>query len=514
MVSKYDLEYYEQESVKYAWTIPIACGIFTFIFWFILTPILWNAINMGNDSEMFGIFMMSMAIFWGVIVGFFMCIWWFKRRSAKPFKQNAVKDRVSIVKKDSGDSVSNKSDSPPFPTQPHLVQPSDTPVSYSFNELCTDSEKDVNISLNSCPVQLQGTPSLYDARTGRQSFELGFGDSSGSVSVPNAAKNPLDYESGGILTVKKSDSAGSGICRRISSTDSEGEKGDVKEPSPWRNKTGGDRNITVETAIIEHNSQNLDVSDFPKEAVSESQVPRLSSSDSFYGLPAINSFEAYLHLTTVDTPMTPPTEGTSPTSAGLTPRQVFFSDLIKQAEENQTAPCVRRSLGDEGVPRKKTTADNRKSLPLYLHFMKNPESRLSSSKLVSDVPAVAGHPVDSKDAISVKDSEDHSLSSPAQKGAHDDLHSNVKTTETEYIDPDDSTDTNTVSRDVTGGEYFIANVTRNKSVTSEVYLNIGDDAMTVVEPGTSMQWELVVDDDSLSDDCVFEDDVAVRKRKK
>jgi hypothetical protein len=268
----------------------------------------------------------------------------------------------------------------------------------------------------------------------------------------------------------------------------------------------------VETAIIEHNAQNVDVSDFSKEAASDSQVPRLSGSDSFHGLPEMNSFDAYLHLTTVDTPMTPPTAGTSPTSAGLTPRQLFFSDLIKNAEENPTVPCIRRSVGDEVLTRQKATADNRKSMPLYLYFMNNPETRLSSSK-PTDIPAVSGYPVDSKDTLSITDVEDHRPSSLAQKFEHDDLQSNLKNTELEYVEPEDSTDTKT-GRDLTGGEFFIANVARNASVTSEVYLNIGGDAVTAVGPDTSMQWNLVVDDDILSDDCVFEDDVSVMKKKK
>lgn len=512
MVSKRDLEYHEEKSVKYAWTIPIACGIFTFIYWFILTPILWNAINMRTGSELFAIFMISMAVSWGVVVGSFMCIWWFKRRSGKPFKGKVAKDRVSVVKKDCGDNISKNSDSPPFPTKPQMVQPSDTPVSYSFNELRTDSEKDVvSISLNSCPVQVQGTPSLYNARTGRQSFELGYGDGGGSLPAPNAAKNSSDRETG-ILTVKKSDSAGSAVSRKISSTDSEEEKEDVlKEPSLWKNKAGHDRSITVETAVIEHIAQNADMSDFSKEAVSDSKFPRLSSSDSFHGLPEMNSFDAYLHLTTVDTPMTPPTEGTSPKSAGMTPRQLFFSDLIKHAEENPTVPCMRRSVGDEVMARQKTTADNRKSMPLYLYFMNNPESRLSSSE-PTEIPAVAGCPFDSKDTLSVTDDEDHSPSSSAQKVEHDDLQSDLKNTESEYVEPEDSTDTKT-GGDVTGGEFFIANIGRNMSVTSEVYLNIGGDAVTVVEPDTSTQWHLVVDDDNLSDDGVFEDDVAEVKKK-
>ena len=514
MVSKYDLDYYEEESVKYSWIIPIVCGIFTFIYWFILTPILWNAINMKTGSELFVVFIVSLVTCWAVTVGFFMCVWWFKRRSVKPFKERAAKDRVSVVKKDSDDDVSNNSDSPPFPTKPHMVQPSDTPVSYSMNELCTDSAKDVvSISLNSCPAQLHGTPSLYNARTGRQSFELALGGSDGSLSAPNTTKNSSDHETG-ILTVKKSDSAGSPACRRISSTDSEEEKGGVlQERSPWKNKAGHDRSIIVETAIIEHNAQNADVSDFSKEAVSDSQVPRMSSCDSFHGLPEINSFDAYLHLTTVDTPMTPPNEGTDPTSAGLTPRQLFFIDLIKQAEENQTAPCIRRSVGDEVMTRQKATADNRKSMPPYLYFMNNPESNLSSSKPTLEIPAVAGCPVDSKDTLSITDIEDRSLSLPTQKVKHDDLQNKLKNTESEYVEPEDGTGTKT-GRDVTGGEFFIANIARNKSVTSEVHLNIGDDAVMVVEPGTSMQWDLVVDDDNLSDDCVFEDDVAVVKKKK
>jgi hypothetical protein len=512
MVSKCDSEYHEEKSVKYACNIPIACGIFTFVYWFILTPILWSAMNMRPGSELFGVFMISMAVSWGVIMGFFMCVWWFKRRSGKRFKEKAAKARVSVVKKDSGDNVSNNSDSPPFPTKPQMVQPSDTPIPYSFKEMRTDSEKDVSISLNSCPVQVQGTPSLYNARTGRQSFELGYGDSSGSLPAPNAAQNSSDHVTG-ILTVKKSDSTGSVVCRRISSTDSEEEKEVLKEPSLRKNKAGHDRSITVETAVIEHNAQNVDVSDFSKEAAGDPQVPRLTSSDSFHGLPEMNSFDAYLHLTTVDTPMTPPTEGTSPKSAGLTPRQLFFSDLIKQAEENPTVPCLRRSVGDEVMTRQKATADNRKSMPLYLYFVNNPESHLSSSKPTSDVPAVAGYPVGNKDALSVTDVEDHGPSPPTQKVKHDDLQSNLNNTESEYDEPEDSADTKT-GRDVTGGEFFIANVARTASVTSEVYLNIGGDAVTMMEPDTSMQWNLVVDDDNLSDDCVFEDDVSVMKKKK
>jgi hypothetical protein len=50
-----------------------------------------------------------------------------------------------------------------------------------------------------------------------------------------------------------------------------------------------------------------------------------------------------------------------------------------------------------------------------------------------------------------------------------------------------------------------------------VHLYIGDDGTKVEEPGTTVQWDLVVGDshdDYLSDDCVFEDDVAVKKKKK
>jgi len=512
MVSKCDSEYHEEKSMKYACNIPIACGIFTFVYWFILTPILWSAMNMTTGSKLFSIFMISMAVSWGVIMGFFMCIWWFKRRSGKTFKEKEAKARVSVVKKDSGDNISNNSDSPPFPTKPQMVQPSNTPILYSFSEMHTDSEKDVSISLNSCPVQVQGTPSLYNARTGRQSFELGYGDSSGSLPAPNAAQNSSDHETG-ILTVKKSDSTGSSVCRRISSTDSEEEKEVLKESSLRKDKAGCDRNITVETAVIEHNAQNVDVSDFSEEAAGDPQVPRLASSDSFHGLPEMNSFDAYLHLTTVNTPMTPPTEGASPESAGLTPRQLFFSDLIQHAEENPTVPCLRRSVGDEVMTRQKATADNRKSMPLYLYFVNNPESHLSSPKPMLDVPAVAGCPVDNKDTLSVPDVEDHGPSSSTQKVERDDLQSKLKNTESEYDEPEDSTDTKT-GRDVTGGEFFIANIARTTSVTSEVYLNVGGDAVTMVEPDTSMQWNLLVDDDNLSDDCVFEDDVSAMKKKK
>jgi len=513
MVSKCDSEYHEEKSVKYAWTVPIACGIFTFIYWFVLTPILWNAINTRSGLESFPVFMISMAVSWGVIVGLFLCIWWYKRRSGKRLKEKAAKARVSVVKKDSGGNVSNNSDSPPFPTEPQMIQPSDTPVSYSFNELHTDSEKDVvSVSLNSCPAQVQGTPSLYNARTGRLSFELGTGDSICSLPAPNSAQNSSDHETG-ILTVKKSDSTGSAVCRRIPSTDCEEEKGDaLKELSLRNNRAGHDRSIAVETAVIEHDAQNVDVSDFSREAASYSQVPRLSSSDSFYGLPEMNSFDAYLHLTTVDTPLTPPTEGTSPKSASMTPRQLFFSDLIKHAEENPTVPCTRRSVGDEVMTRQKTTADNRKSMPLYLYFMNNPESRRSSFE-PTEIPAVAGCPVDSEDTLSVTDVEDHGLSSSTQKVERDDLQNNAKNAESEYVEPEDGTDTKT-GRDVAGGEFFIANIARNTSVTSEVYLNVGDNAVTMVEPDTSMQWNLVVDYDNLSDDCVFEDDDAVIKKKK
>jgi hypothetical protein len=534
MVSKCDLKYYEEESEKYAWTIPIACGIFTFIYWFILTPILWHAINTEDNSETFGIFMMTMAIFWCVSVGFFMCIWWCKRQSDKPFKEKKAKDRVSIVKKDSDANVSNHSDSPPFPTKTQMVQPSDTPMSYkahcSLNELHTGSEKDMTtISLNSCPIQPQNTPSLYNAVTGRQSFQPGYADSS-NISIPNMAKNS-SHEESSILMAKKSKSGGSNVHRRISSSDSEGEKGDgLKEPDPQKIKSEHDGSVTVETAIIEHNPEHADMPGSSEEPVSESKIRRLSSSDSFHGLPEMNSFDGYLHLTTVDTPMTPPTAGTSPTSSGLTPREIFFIDLIKQAEESERAPGIRRSMGDEVIPRNRSTTDNRKSMPAYLYPMKNPESNPSSSKDVLDVPSAAGYPSDSKDPISVVDSEDYNVSSPTWKITNDEPQSKLKRfkndTEPECSDPADSppeedgsvkdpADTKT-SKDGSGGEYFIANVARNRSVTSEVYLNIGNDDTKVVEPGTSVQWDLVIDDDhdDLSDDCVFEDDVALKGRKK
>jgi hypothetical protein len=465
-----------------------------------------------DGMELFTIFMVSMGISWGLLLIFCLSIWWFKRRYRQMLKEMAANDPASVEPKDSGDCVTNNSDSPPFPTEPHMVQPTATPVSYSLSELNTDSETDgVGKSVSSCPVQLQGTPSLYNARTGRQSFEFGFGDTSDTPSAPNTAGNSSDHETG-ILTVKKSDQTGSVACKRISSTDSEEEKVDVlKEPSLWKNGSGHDRSVTVETAVIERDAQNVDTSDSSKAAVIESQVPRMSSCDSFHGLPEMNSFDAYLHLTTVDTPMTPPTAGTSPTSASLTPRQLFFSDLIKQAEDNQTAPCVRKSVGDDVMSKQKATTDNRKSMPAQLHLMNNPESSLSSSKPM-EIPAVAGRSVDSKDELSVADVEDRAPSSPTQKVKRGDAQRNVKNTKSEHGEADGA-DTKT-GRDTTGGQFFIANVARNASVTSEVYLNIGGDSVAVAEPGSSTQWDLVVDDDDLSDDCVFEENVAAMKVKK
>jgi len=286
----------------------------------------------------------------------------------------------------------------------------------------------------------------------------------------------------------------------------------------------------VETAIIEHSSRDVETPEFSKEAVSESQVPRLSSRDSFHGLPEMNSFDGYLHLTALDTPMTPPTAGTSPMSSGLTPREIFFIDLIKQAEENERAPGIRRSMGDENIPSSRSTADNRKSMPLYLYCMKDPESSFSSSKDVLGVPSAAGCPLKNKDLISVADSENYSLSSPTQNITSDELQSNCErfenAIEPQCNDPVDQCPENgstvtqpadtKIGKDGSVGEYFIANVARNKSITSEVYLTIEDNDTKVVEPGGCLQWELVVDDshdDYLSDDCVFEDDVAVKKKK-
>jgi hypothetical protein len=534
MASKYDLEYYEEESQKYAWTIPIACGIFTFVYWFILTPILWNAISTEDASETFGIFMMTMAIFWCVFVGFLMCIWWFKRRSDKPFKEKKAKDRVSIVKKGSDASVSNHSDSPPFPTQTQAVQPSDTPISYkaygSLNRLHTGSEKDMtcDISLNSYPIQPQNTPSLYNAKTGQQSFEPGNADSS-NVSSPNMTRNSSCQDSG-VLMAKKSKLESCSVQKRISSSDSDGENCDgLKESDPQKSKSRHDGIVTVETAIIEHNPEHVDMPASSKEPVSESRSPRLSSSDSFHGLPEMKSFDGYLHLTAVDTPMTPPTAGTSPTSSGLTPREIFFIDLIKQAEESERAPGIRRSMGDEVIPRGRSTTDNRKSMPAYLYPVKKPESNPSSYKDVLDVPSVAGYPSDSKDPVSVVDSEDNILLSPTQKITSDEPQNKFKRCENDTEPADlppkedslvrDTVVTKTGSKDGSGSEYFIANVARNRSVTSEVYLNIGNDDIKVVEPGTSLQWDLVIDDshgdhDDLSDDCVFEDDGPVKGKKK
>jgi hypothetical protein len=164
-------------------------------------------------------------------------------------------------------------------------------------------------------------------------------------------------------------------------------------------------------------------------------------------------------------------------------------------------------------------------MPLYLYLINSP----SSSVDVPGTPSSAGCPLDSIDTISVTDSKDYSLSSPTHEVTSDELQRNLKRsekdTEQECIDPvglppeEDSTVRETADtmngKDDSGGEYFIANISRNKSVTSEVYLNIGDDGNKVVEPGTTVQWDVVVgdshDDDYLSDDCVFEDDVAVRK---
>jgi hypothetical protein len=522
MMSRHDSEHYEEETVKYAWTIPIACGIFTFVYWFILTPILWNAISVEDYPETFGIFMMEMAIFWCVVVGLFMCIWWFKRRADNPYKDKAAKDLVSIVKKNSDDSASNRSRSPPFPTVTETVQPFDTPISYkarcSLNRLHTGSEKDMaTISLSSYPVQLENTPSLYNSETGRQSFEQGHADS-GNVSVPRATNSSSTQEAG-VLMVKRSTSAGNKVRRKISSTDSEGEKGDWLKGPAFRNSSPGcDGIVTVETAIIEHNRQNADVSDPSKEAIDDSQFARLCSTDSFHGLPEMNSFDGYLHLTAVDTPSTPPTGGTCPDSSGLTPRELFFIDLIRQAEENERMPGIRRSVGDEVVPRSKSASENRKSMPLYLHLINSPS-------FTSGVPSAEGRPSDSQDPVSATDSEGHSVSSPTREVASDEVQGSLK----ERIDPvalapeqdgtvKGATDTRN-GEDDSGGEYFIANIARNKSVTSEVYLNIGDDGTKAVQPGTSVQWDVVIgdshsDDDDLSDDCVFEDDVAVKKSMK
>ncbi|PNF33169.1 hypothetical protein B7P43_G13396 [Cryptotermes secundus] len=161
-------------------------------------------------------------------------------------------------------------------------------------------------------------------------------------------------------------------------------------------------------------------------------------------------------------------------------------------------------------------------MPLYLYLINSP----SSTADVPSMPSAAGCHLDNKDPMSVTDSE------AAREVTSDELQSNLKrsekNTEWECIDPvglhpeegrtvAETADT-VNGKDDSAGEYFIANVTRNKSVTSEMYLNIGEDGDKAVEPGTAVQWDLVVgdshDDDYLSDDCVFEDDVAVKKKKK
>lgn len=355
-----------REKLFYRWGILVFVGVFSFLYWFVLIPLV--APILPANWTLIG----PVAFFiWLIIIFPFLWLWYYKQKSLVSLPPPVEEDIVC----------------PPYPITVTTIQPS-----YEANSASIAQENCVWI-----PVQPgNATPSLYNAQTGRDSFQSGYQldeipeksaaqegisrnnsavqlskksfneakqtNSHRLISVSSSSSTEIDGLDFKLIQRNHSDSLHSGEQskhgKKINGSgesllEKEEEVGEEEEPKEVERKQEESEEQLNENVL---DSVDQNVSCDP--AVELADKAPLEREQSFKGLPEMQNFGEYLHLVTVDTP--------------LSPRDAFFSDL-GLTEPLNTAVTSRQNRksyhpGGDLSEIQRRIAEVRKSLPPLFHY--------------------------------------------------------------------------------------------------------------------------------------------------
>nr|CAD7441536.1 unnamed protein product [Timema bartmani] len=366
--------------------------------------------------------------------------------------------RISVVSKEHS-KESSFNDQPNYTTKTSFVQPKDAPVSYKavqiLKGLHSDSDKDLSVSMQSISIQ-------PGERTGKSTFEIDFDkdtpstENSSSASIPTVILNN-QYKGSKEVGVELARKVPKENAKKISITESESSVD--AQPINVTNRVNTFSSPPIETVTSQAALPNIKT----KPQVILREKPVLS-------------VDVSRQTSNVYDPDQP-----------KSPREIFFSDLIRQAEgkerelKEQGFDINRRSYCLDNAASKRAK-DNRKSVPFFMYHDTQKITEISSESPVDNSFAKqenAPGVLDTKMSIMREDSKLRIVAESPK----------IPTSPTRVVAGKiPSTRENRNSQ----GEYFIANVERTKSETSELHLFIGQTNETL-EP-KPYEWKFLSED--------------------
>nr|CAD7403322.1 unnamed protein product [Timema cristinae] len=367
--------------------------------------------------------------------------------------------RISVVSKEHS-KESSFNDQPNYTTKTAFVQPKDAPASYKavqiLKGLHSDSDKDLSVSMQSISIQ-------PGERTGKSTFEIDFDkdtpstENSSSVSIPTVILNNQ---------YKGSKEAGVELTRKVP-------KENAKKISITESESSVDAQPINVTNRVNTSSSP------PKET-----VPSQAALSNIKTKPQVILREKPVLSVDVCRQTSNVYDPDQPKS----PREIFFSDLIRQAEgkerelKEQGFDINRRSYCPDNVASKRLK-DNRRSVPFFMYHDSQKITEISSESPVENSFAKQENAPGVLDARMPIVREDSKLRIVAESPKIPLSPTRVAAGKIP------STRENRNSQ----GEYFIANVERTKSETSELHLFIGQSNETI-EP-KPYEWKFPSEDD-------------------
>nr|CAD7409211.1 unnamed protein product [Timema poppensis] len=356
--------------------------------------------------------------------------------------------RISVVSKEHS-KESSFNDQPNYTTKTAFVQPKDAPVSYKavqiLKGLHSDSDKDLSVSMQSISIQpgeRTGKSTDYDKDTPST-------ENSSSVSIPTVILNNQ---------YKGSKEAGVELTRKV-----------PKENAKKISITESESSVDAQPINV---TNRVNTSSSPPALSNIKTKPQVILREK-----PVLSVDICKQTSNVYDPDQP-----------KSPREIFFSDLIRQAEwkerelKEQGFDINRRSYCPDNVASKRVK-DNRRSVPFFMYHDSQKITEISSESPVESSFAKQENAPGVLDARMPIVREDSKLRIVAESPKIPLSPTRVAAGKIP------STRENRNSQ----GEYFIANVERTKSETSELHLFIGQ-ANETIEP-KPYEWKFLSEDD-------------------
>lgn len=283
-----------KEDIMVVLLLPILCGVYSFLHWFILVPLLWTVFAHGNwNATSFLVYEVVAFVIWVAVIIILLNMKCCKKTKSPRSELKTCNDSSSHL-------------APHFQTRTAHVQPKDENLfheSHLPQSGCKNGDKQVSILMYSIPVQPQCAPSASSKKNMEKSDDV-FPESVPEVLDQNPQTLVLPINE----NIKSNPRHSSSLV-----TECAGENMDSKDNVYHSNgnECGDDPSLKDSVMPDKNLSQN------------QEKHPHLSREESFVGLPEMNSFGSYLQLVTVDTP--------------FSPSEQFFPDSMKKADSDRTA---------------------------------------------------------------------------------------------------------------------------------------------------------------------------------